>query len=268
MPAGLFWDEMKAFELRKLAEEGYTVLQPVASTEQHGPGLPVGVDTLLCAEVARRTAERVAEAGGKVVVAPCLHVGLAEHHMPFGGTLTLDVATYKGVLKGLTGSMVREGFKRILLLNGHGGNETALKNISQELSTELDATIATASYWTIPSVAVAYGSILTAQSKVMHAGTSVVLFHSPPPHALFPSFVSAEHCHSTSQLCFTRAGEGESSMMLALRPDLCDMKAMETLVCPPIEEGMMDVRGIYRWQSFADYTPTGVLGVPAAGANT
>ena len=125
-----------------------------------------------CTEVAKRTAERVAEAGGKVVVAPCLHVGLAEHHMPFGGTLTLDVASYKAVLKGLTGSMVREGFKRILLLNGHGGNETALKNISQELSTELDATIATASYWTIPSVAVAYGSILTAQAKVMHAGNS------------------------------------------------------------------------------------------------
>ena len=146
------------------------MLQPVASTEQHGPALPTGVDTMLCSEVARRTAARVAEAGGKVVVAPCLHVGLADHHMPFGGTLTLDVAAYKAVLKGLTGSMVREGFKRILLLNGHGGNETALKNISQELSTELDATIATASYWTIPSVAVAYGSILTAQAKVMHAG--------------------------------------------------------------------------------------------------
>ena len=61
------------------------------------------------------------------------------------------------------------------------------------------------------------------------------------------------------------AGEGESSMMLALRPDLCDTKAMETLVCPPHEEEMMNVRGIYRWQSFADYTPTGVLGVPSAG---
>ena len=45
---GLFWADMKAFELRRLAEEGYTVLQPVASTEQHGPGLPTGVDTLLC----------------------------------------------------------------------------------------------------------------------------------------------------------------------------------------------------------------------------
>ena len=66
-------------------------------------------------------------------------------------------------------------------------------------------------------------------------------------------------------LAWHYTGEGESSMMLALRPDLCDMKAMETLVCPPEEDEMMNVRGVYRWQSFADYTPTGVLGVPSAG---
>ena len=46
-------------------------------------------------------------------------------------------------------------------------------------------------------------------------------------------------------------------MMLALRPDLCDQEALNTVVCPPNEEGMMDVRGVYRWQAFADYTPTG-----------
>eukprot|EP01043_Picozoa_sp_COSAG02_P046835 COSAG02_NODE_4422_length_5376_cov_220.147243_6_plen_98_part_00 len=55
MPGGLFWADMKAFELRRLAEEGYTVLQPVASTEQHGPGLPTGVDTLLCLLLLRST---------------------------------------------------------------------------------------------------------------------------------------------------------------------------------------------------------------------
>ena len=48
-------------------------------------------------------------------------------------------------------------------------------------------------------------------------------------------------------------------MMLALRPDLCDQEALNTVVCPPNEEGMMDVRGVYRWQAFADYTPTGAL---------
>ena len=58
-------------------------------------------------------------------------------------------------------------------------------------------------------------------------------------------------------------------MMLALRPDLCDQEAMNTVVCPPNEEGMMDVRGVYRWQAFADYTPTGAqlpLRPPVLGA--
>ncbi len=59
-------------------------------------------------------------------------------------------------------------------------------------------------------------------------------------------------------------------MMLALRPDLCDQEAMNTVVCPPNEEGMMDVRGVYRWQAFADYTPTGAplhraLSLPVLG---
>ena len=61
-------------------------------------------------------------------------------------------------------------------------------------------------------------------------------------------------------------------MMLALRPDLCDQEAMNTVVCPPNEEGMMDVRGVYRWQAFADYTPTGAplhraLSLPALGVS-
>lgn len=43
-----------------------------------------------------------------------------------------------------------------------------------------------------------------------------------------------------------------------------DAEALKTLVCPPTEEGMMTVRGVYRWRHFGDYTPTGVLGVPAA----
>eukprot|EP01047_Picozoa_sp_COSAG01_P075652 COSAG01_NODE_13028_length_1646_cov_3.340013_2_plen_311_part_00 len=222
------WGDLKAFELRRLAEEGATVLQPVASIEQHGPALPVRVDELLCTEVAHRAAARTVAAGGKVVVAPCLYVGLAEHHLPFGGTLTLSVSTYKAVLKDLCASMVRQGFTRILLLNGHGGNETALKNISQELSTELEACVAFASYWTIPRVAAGFGEILTAQRNVQHAG------------------------------------EGESSMMLALRPELCDAEALRTVQCPPTSKGMMDVRGVYRWQSFADYTETGCLGVPSA----
>eukprot|EP01052_Picozoa_sp_SAG31_P011662 SAG31_NODE_664_length_12996_cov_4.853997_9_plen_177_part_00 len=68
----------------------------------------------------------------------------------------------------------------------------------------------------------------------------------------------------TAQPGVLHAGEGESSMTLALHPELVDKDALESLVCPPNEQGMMTVRGVYRWRHFADYTPTGCLGVPSA----
>ena len=104
------WARLKAQDLRRLAAQDAIVVLPVASIEQHGPHLPVMTDTRLGAEVAHRAA-RIVQAARPIVVAPVVWAGLSEHHMPFGGTLTLDVATYKAVLKNLTGSMVRLGFK-------------------------------------------------------------------------------------------------------------------------------------------------------------
>ena len=81
------WLNLKAHELRTLAQRGATVLVPVGSVEQHGPHLPVQVDALLAGEVARRGALRLSESV-PVVVAPTVWMGLAEHHMTFGGTLS------------------------------------------------------------------------------------------------------------------------------------------------------------------------------------
>ena len=93
----LEWARLKAGELRALAERDAIVVLPVAAMEQHGPHLPVMVDSLLCAEVALRTARRVA-ARQPVVVAPTVWSGLSEHHMAFGGTFTLDFATFSALL--------------------------------------------------------------------------------------------------------------------------------------------------------------------------
>src|SRR5262249_56813699 len=73
------------------------VILPVGSMEQHGPHLPVGVDTILTEGVCRAAAE---EAAGDVpvVVAPTVWCGMAEHHMAFGGTFTFDIPTYRSVL--------------------------------------------------------------------------------------------------------------------------------------------------------------------------
>ena len=85
----LEWARLKASELRTLAQQDAIVLVPVAAMEHHGPHLPVMVDSLLCAEVALRAARRV-PAREPAVVAPTVWSGLSEHHMPFGGTFTLE----------------------------------------------------------------------------------------------------------------------------------------------------------------------------------
>src|SRR3954452_24742605 len=97
-PTEIGWLRLKAAELRDLATRDAIVIVPVASVEQHGPHLPVQVDTLLAGEIGRRAARALADRV-PVVVAPTVWSGLAEHHMSFGGTITLDLATFHALLR-------------------------------------------------------------------------------------------------------------------------------------------------------------------------
>jgi creatinine amidohydrolase len=224
----VLWGNLKAYELRRLAERDTLVIQPVASLEQHGPHLAVQVDVVLVSEVALRAAREIAERA-PVVVAPTLWAGLAEHHMSLGGTITLDLATYHAMLRCLCRSFQRQGFRRICLLNGHGGNVTALSNISAELTIELGVPVTTATYWTLPETADAFAGILERQANVRHA-------------------------------C-----EAETSMMLALRPDLVDHERAAELEGPM--EALAGHDGVYRWRPIAWWTETGVMGVPKAASD-
>lgn len=125
MAQPVMWKELTAADLRAKAEAGAVVLLPVGSMEQHGPHLPVGVDTFLSEGVCKAAAEAVADEM-PVVVAPTLWCGMAEHHMAFGGTFTFDILTYRAVLLCLLTSLERHGFARVLIVNGHGGNIAAL----------------------------------------------------------------------------------------------------------------------------------------------
>jgi creatinine amidohydrolase len=222
----LEWARLKASELRALAAQDAIVVVPVAAMEQHGPHLPVMVDSLLCAEVALRTARRVAPRQ-PVVVAPTVWSGLSEHHMPFGGTFTLDFPTFCALLRCLCRSLVRHGFQRIFLLNGHGGNRFALRVVVDELTGELGAALATATYW--EPAAGLFARILEQQPGVQHA-------------------------------C-----EAETSMVLALHPELVDQArvAEAKFIEPP---HAVSQRGAHLWRSFAGRTPTGVIGDPTAAS--
>jgi creatinine amidohydrolase len=102
------WRKLRADQLREKARQDAIVILPVASLEQHGPHLPVEVDSMLGETVAARTAEKAQALGQSVVVLPVLWTGLSEHHMSFGGTVTLDNATFAAVVKGVVRSVLRE----------------------------------------------------------------------------------------------------------------------------------------------------------------
>ena len=140
--ASVLWLELTAEELRAKAAGDAIVVLPVASVEQHGPHLPVGVDTILCSGVCKAAAERAGDVD--VVVAPTLWCGMAEHHMAFGGTFTFDIPTYRAVLLALLKSIERHGFHRVLIVNGHGGNIAALTaflpDFARETRLQIDAT--------------------------------------------------------------------------------------------------------------------------------
>ena len=98
------------------------------------------------ARVARRAATRAYDTV-PTLITPTIWSGLAEHHMSLGATLSVDFPTFFALVRGICRSLVRHGFRNVLLLNGHGGNIAALTVAVNELAVELDAPIATTTYF-------------------------------------------------------------------------------------------------------------------------
>ena len=166
-PAQVEWRKLRADELREKARQDAIVILPVASLEQHGPHLPVEVDSVLGEAVALRTAGKLVARAVPALVLPVVWTGLSEHHMSFGGTVTLDFPAFSAVIEGVARSAQRHGFKRLVLLNAHGGNENALRTISDELTPRIGMPIVQLTYWYAAAPAIA--KILESQGALMHA---------------------------------------------------------------------------------------------------
>ena len=221
------WRKLRADQLRDLAKRDAIVIVPVGSIEQHGPHLPVEVDSMLGEQVALRTARLMDAHDQAVVVLPMLWTGLSEHHMSFGGTITLDQPTFAGVIECICRSVQRHGFNRVVLLNGHGGNENALRHITDDLTPRLGMPIVEFTYWLASTPEIA--AILEKQKELQHA-------------------------------C-----EAETSMMLAVRPELVAhdrialAKANRSPTVSDIAGG-----GVYRWRTTYASSASGVVGEPEA----
>jgi len=178
MPS-VMWKELTAEDLRQKAAANAIVVLPVASMEQHGPHLPVGVDTFLCEAVCRAGAE-LAVNDVPVVVAPTLWCGMAEHHMAYGGTFTFDIPTYRAVLLAFLKSIERHGFKRVFIVNGHGGNIAALNSFLPDFSRETNLKLYATTYFELSKDDLA--QFLDDQKSVHHAcevETSMMMVVAP-----------------------------------------------------------------------------------------
>src|SRR6185295_15333877 len=179
MSQSVMWKFLTAADLRAKAQAGAIVVLPVASMEQHGPHLPVGVDTILTEAVCQAAAEQVA-GDTPVVVAPTLWCGMAEHHMAFGGTFTFDIPTYRAVLFAFLKSIERHGFRRVLIVNGHGGNIAALNAFLPDFARETGLAVRCTTYFELAASDLA--PVLEDQTKVHHAcevETSLMMVLAP-----------------------------------------------------------------------------------------
>src|SRR3954467_13701396 len=161
------------------------VVFPVAALEQHGHHLPVFTDSLLLGELVRRAAERLKD---RVLFAPLMWLGNSDHHMDFPGTLSARPRTYLDLVSGLAHDFIRDGFRRIVFVNGHGGNDVpgkqALFELRQQHRERSDLLLLFATYWNLaePAKAGTANGGAFHQKEMAHAcewETSMILRLAP-----------------------------------------------------------------------------------------
>ena len=167
-------------EMREEIKAQKVALLVVGSIEQHGPALPLGTDSFLGYEVCRRAAEKVPD---DVLLLPPISFGVSEHHMDFPGTIAIKGDTLVRYLTEICQSLVRHGFRKILLVNSHGGNAQSVGAVVRDIA-------------------------LTTNALCMSTGASALI--SDEIKALRESEIGG----------IGHAGESETSRMLYIRPDL------------------------------------------------
>lgn len=175
-------------QLSALAGEGCPVIVPLAATEQHGPHLPVFTDSLICEHICLEAA-RLASGTAPMLVAPTLTIGCSQHHLAFGGTLSISSSTYLSLLHDIGESLIACGFRKIIFLNGHGGNESLMHQAATDLAVRHAVWTASASYWSVAREALRAIGAEEVGRVPGHAGgfeTALVL-------ALRPEWVRTEH---------------------------------------------------------------------------
>ncbi len=218
--ANLKWTEVQALD------KNTPVVIPIAALEQHSLHLPLFTDSYLLGEIVRRAAARTEP---RALFAPLLWLGNSDHHLDFPGTLSASPRVYLDLLNGLAENFLQHGFKRIVFLNGHGGNDVpgrqALFEVRQRHRNRADLLLLFATYWNL----------------------------ADPSKVGGPGLRQAQMGH---------ACEWETSMILRAHPEL----AGESKSLAPIEPGNAFEPGFRAWIT-KDRTVPGHIGHPAEASS-
>ena len=180
----------------KLDGRSTVVVVPLGSMEQHGLHMPFSTDTAIVTELARRVEKALPD---RVLLLPTVWLGHSPHHLAFPGSISLDCRPYADMIKGICHSLVAGGFRRIFLLNGHGGNQVpgpvALRELKTELKHISGLQIAFASYWWLghETISAVRESPLGGVSHAGEMETSIIL-------ALYPERVALDRVRRDGQV--------------------------------------------------------------------
>jgi creatinine amidohydrolase len=211
--------EMTAPRLQQVPRDRTVVVAPIAACEQHSRHLPTFTDTLLVTAVAEGVEQRLPE---QVLLLPTLWFGASSHHLPWGATLSAEVDTHVTMLVELLTPLLDDGYQRLMILNGHGGNIDTLHMALRLLQPRYpDRILSGASYWEL------------AEKELAD------LADGP-------------------RKCMGHACEFETSMVLALRPEL--VRRDEIRDDPPRQTPAL--RGLYLAEDFRQRTDHGAVGYP------
>ena len=232
-----FWADLCTRDFAQLDPARTIAVLPVAATEQHGPHLPLSVDTVLADAIVAASLPHLAPELS-VLFLPTQAVGLSPEHARFPGTLTLKTETELRLWTAMGESVATAGVRKLLLFNSHGGQVSVLDLVARDLRARLNLLVYSCSWFNLP-------------------------LHDAQGQDLNALFSAEEHRFGI------HGGEIETSMMLALAPQRVKMDQARHFAStaqaraqqfPLLGNGRSAKLG---WQT-QDYHPAGAVGDAAA----
>jgi creatinine amidohydrolase len=218
----LSWTEIAALPDR----ENTVIVLPTGATEQHGPHLPCAVDSIICAGVVGHALAKLPKAIPAYAMAPITY-GKSEEHLHFPGTITLTGETLLATMIEIGESVYRAGFRKLLIVNGHGGQPQIMEIMAREM-------------------------------RLRHGDYIVV-----PQHTWRLPHVAGRYMADREKKLAMHAGHAETAIMLALAPDTVHMERAVTNYPPEFPSKLLspDGRPACAWTA-RDFGPSGIIGDP------